>query len=165
MASAISGKSTTVLPAQRISTAWIAPAAAATVLVIATVRHQGEAGAPAPAFGSTIRAFVLDAADTLEAEPRPVTFVWSGCTQLQAMLGYSERDGTESVLAMLAAGEPFWALVGQPGPDPDWFPPWLARRQPGITVDMVLASGVLPATSGWHQQMKLYRITPAPASP
>ncbi len=141
------------------------PAAAATVLVIATARHQGEAGAPAPAFGSTIRAFVVDAADAIASEPRPVTFLWAGRTPLQAMLGYSERDGAESVLALVAGGEPFWALVGQPGPDPDWFPPWLAARHPETTVDVVLESAVLPQTSGWYKQVKLYRLTPAPASP
>jgi len=143
----------------------LAPCIAAVVLALLTVVNQLEPRSPVRGFGDEILAFARRASRQIDSEPLPVEFCWSGCTHLQAVMGYSQPDGTQAVHELVDAGRDCWVVAGTESSPPIDFGTWFSRRRANVQVTPVVTSAALPREHCWQRQVTLYRIGPRPENP
>ena len=144
---------------------WLTPLAAAATLAVMTTLNELQPNAPSREYGDGIMAFARRAGAAMRAEPRPVAFVWTFDTQIQAVLGYSQGDNNgatryQPLWALLDRGEPVWVVAGRKNSLPRDFDQWLERRRPGLSVTPVVRSATLPREHSWPERMTLFAIEP-----
>src|SRR5204862_5381359 len=89
-------------PKLAIRAPWLAPAVASISMVAMIVVNRMELPPVLQrGFGEAIRQFANQATDRMAQEPLPggLVFCWSGESHLQAMLGSSQLDGQDAVVA------------------------------------------------------------------
>jgi 4-amino-4-deoxy-L-arabinose transferase-like glycosyltransferase len=139
--------------------------ASGAILLGLTIWNERDDAAPAPGFGDEIVAFARAAGEIIEREPHPVAFTWTGSTLLQAMLGFSEAEGTAAIVEMARGEGPFWVVAGPRGAPPVEFADWLGERRPRARATAVLRSAALPRADEWAGQVTLYRVEPRAGPP
>lgn len=145
-------------PGLGVKLPWLAPAVAALVLVAMTVVNQLQVLSPVKGYGDSIRSFIDQATEAISCEPLPMAYCWTGETHVQAMLGSSQIDSKEAVLALISQGRPFWLVAGRKTSAPHDFAQWLAKSRPNVQIEPVVRSAVLPRGEGWPEQMTLFRV-------
>jgi hypothetical protein len=138
---------------------WIAPALATITLAAMIVVNQLQLFAPSTNFGPAIAAFIDETEITLAGEPLPLVLVYTGETQMQAMLGLSQADDPREVTQRIRERQPFWVIAGRRLEPPYDYGEWLMQRR-RVNAEPVVQSALLPHDRGWPQQLTLYRMTP-----
>jgi hypothetical protein len=138
---------------------WIAPALAAVTLSAMIAVNQLQLFAPSTNFGPAIAAFIDETEIALANEPVPLVLVYTGETQMQAMLGLSRADDPREVTQRIRQRQPFWVIAGRRLEPPYDYGQWLMQRR-RVTAETVVQSELLPHDRGWPQQLTLYRLTP-----
>ena len=148
-------------PRRALRFPWLAPAAAAVVLVTATIVNQRQPIAPCPDFARNINEFARAASDEIRTRPLPVAFWSAGTTHLQSILGCNAPDGKGPTLDLIDRNAPCWIVAGRKRQEPSTFETWLPTHREGLRITAVVRSAVMPRAAGWREQATLYLVEPA----
>jgi 4-amino-4-deoxy-L-arabinose transferase-like glycosyltransferase len=137
---------------------WLVALIAAIAMTAMTFVNQAQTVAPNPNYSAEIDRFIDGVAEHLAREPLPVVFAWTGRSHLQAMLGFSVRDGERPLLDMLDSGESFWLIAGQPDEEAT-VEQWLEEHEiPLDRFTLILQSASIRWDEFYNERMTLYRV-------
>ena len=150
-------------PGRALRLPWLAPAAAAAVLMTATIVNQRQPIAPCPDFARNINEFARAASEEIRTRPMPVAFWSTGDTHLQSLLGCNAPDGKGPTLALIDRGAPCWIVAGWKRQKPNTFETWLPTHREGVRITPVVRSALMPRAAGWREQATLFLVEPGQA--
>jgi len=90
---------------------WLAPVAAAIVIGAMAMAELSQLSDPGRSFVRERSAFLDAVNKRTRAIPLDVVFHLTGENELQALVGASEPDDDQALMAALSRGEPFWLLA------------------------------------------------------
>lgn len=130
-------------------------------LTALTIANIMQPAAPLRTFGRDINAFIEHAAGEIDNHSAPVVFWRAGPSHLQAMLGQSSTDNTQTLDEQISGGKPFWVVGGTRKNAPAIFPQWMDERDRNVVkITERQRSAELPRAFGWPVQVALYWVEP-----
>lgn len=143
---------------------WAIPVLAALAIAGIGVNNAMEPAAPERGYGNAVHDFAAHVERILEADPAPTAVIWQAPGPVPALAGISETIDGGTLEMLLEEGEPFYVLAGRRNAEPRDWGAHMAESRPGLRVEVVARSPILPRERGFPDRMTLFRVVPPDAA-